>query len=1042
MAMDGPSDDDISLTSTVESEQASEYDVDTILAEYEFAEDDMRYLVKWEGYDVLRSTWEPKESFNNVHETLLEWEEKKQRIAEGKEPAFNVTAWEESCRRLNEEKEERKRRRAAKRRKLSTSEERRISKIARDAPTVQRTTSRKASTASTRPPPGLARSLYSDHVHPARQLSGSSTPRPPPPVLFGNSQSAPRTVRPKTVSSIDEGKPFDSIYKKWKSDQYAKNRELTPNINQVDIRRPSDWDTMPPVKATQPGNSRLLSASYDSPEETRLGSDLGSPHLSDPHPQCPIASPRLDRGLWDGSGSKQDQVPKRTRSDIAAQAGPKTPRVELNLKVPPAEPRSIVAAKSGPRTPMELEFGDRRPNFRPRHIPYLNPARWWNQGELFVTLWFGPDKQCLGDARICGMGAQATAGILRTKSRYTKGKIDVWLRHLCTLDQYEQFCSSMANEKYANGWIEGFDDTEPHIRKAAETLWHENKAAIAHINSQEVLVAYPPGSPSFNFLGDTPQPKGYLTLALRGTLGSVSRLLRISEQYSYHHSAEVNKTVKPDHRESTVMTASGAGKPLRDFDIAQQTIEQLSAASPTLDSAMAQLPPKPPPVLNPGMAQVQTNPSTVRKSHAPTSSSSVQVLTNTSDVREIGAPADLMNLDAHPTQAPTPGRTGTESAAARVDLNKLFLNEYGITFEELATIGGTDKKAQRAKVFYVWYPEDSQIVRDEKELLTRFLKIHTRLLFSNSVSVDWERFTTMVNENTMQGVVLFHESFVEYDKIPQLQKALRRTTGFWKVSLSKPIQYVDGPLHAQRLFPHGGVFLLTEDLLVREPVAAMVILQWFYDWSKKKYPGLWKIMFRPDILNWITNQMELDVDSQKCRWLALYHLVKQLGFCPTNDSLHSFERRWEEDVVISPTSLPKYGFRTADDSPEIPKDCTQEQRNADHLGEFFAGYSLVHAHRFRRFYMITALEPLERWKRWQHVTVSGYQDFFQSHNVKPELIQERLFKGMSSALSSTNPTPTSPAPPRSSRSSGISLSEQQSVSFAPQIASRYGQPYQ
>ncbi|KAL5052143.1 hypothetical protein BDW71DRAFT_170259 [Aspergillus fruticulosus] len=1038
MAMDSPSDDDISLTSTVESEQASEYDVDAILAEYEFAEDDMRYLVKWGGYDVLRSTWEPKESFNNVRETLLEWEEKKQRIAEGKEPAFDVTAWEETCRRLNEEKEERKRRRAAKRRKLAASEERRISKVAKDAPTVQGTTFTKVSTASTRRPPGPARSLYSDCVHPARQLSGSL--RPPPPVLFGNSQSAPRSVRPKKVLSADEGKPFDSIYKKWKSDQYAKNKEWAPKINQVDIRRPSDWDTMLSAKATQPGNSRLRGTSYDSPEEHGPGSTLGSAQLSHPHLQSPVASPRLDRGLWNGSGSKQDQVPKRTHRNIAVQARPKTSRVELNLKIPPTESRSVVVAKPGPRAPTELEFRDRRPSFRPRHIPYSNPARWWNQGELFVTLWFGPDKQCLGDARICGMGAQDTAGILKTKSRYTKGKIDVWLRHLCTLDQYEQFCSAMVNNKYANGWIEGFDDTEPHIREAAETLWHENKAAIAHIDSQEVLVAYPPGSPPFSFLGDTPQPRGYLTLALGDTLGSVNRLLRISEQYSYHHSAEVNNKVRSGYCESTLMTASGAGKPSRDFDIAQQTIEQSSAAPPTLvvpDTALYASP-----IMDSAMAQVQTNLSTVRKSHAPSLGSSIRILTNISNVRECHASADPMNLDPHLTQAPTPGHTGTESAAAWVDLNKLFLKEFGITFEELATIGGTDKKAQWAKAFYVWYPGDSQVVKDEKELITRFLKSHTRLLFSSSVSVDWERFTTMVNESTMRGVVLFHESFVEYDKIPQLQKVLRRTTGFWKVSLSKPIQYVDRPLHAQRLFPHGGVFLLTEDLMVREPVAAMVILQWFYEWSKKKYPGLWKIMLRPNILIWLMNQMELSDDPQKCRWLAMYYLVNQLGFCPTNNSLPSCERKWEEDVVISPPTLPKYGFRTADDSPEIHKDCTQEQRNADHLGEFFAGYSLVHAHRFRRFYMITALEPLERWKKWQHVTVSGYQEFFQSHNVKPELFQERLFKGTPSALSSMDPTPMSPALPRLSKPSGTSLSEQQSVSFAPQTASRYGQPYQ
>ncbi|CBF89670.1 putative Chromo domain protein Chp1p [Aspergillus nidulans FGSC A4] len=1036
MAMDSDCGDDISLTSTVESEQASEYFVDTILAEYEFAEDDIRYLVKWDGYDIHRCTWEPKGNFNNVHETLLEWEEKKQRIAEGKEPAFDVAVWEETCRRLDEKKQERKRRRAAKRREIAASQGKRSHTAAKDAPTVQRITSRKASTASARRPPGPARSLYSDSVHPARQLSGSSTPRPPPPVLFGNSQSAPKTVRPNKILSPDDGKPFNSIYKKWKSDQRAKNKELMPHISQVDIRRPSDWATMPSVKATQPGNSRSLGTGYDSPEQHAPRSALASPQLSHPHPQSPDASIRLECGIWNGSESEQDLVAKRTCSGLAAEVEPKTSKAESNLKTPPTEPRAFVAAKSGPRAPMELDFRDRRPSFRWRHIPHSNPRRWWNQGELFVTLWFGPDKQCLGDARICGMGAQYTAGILGTRSKYNKGKIDIWLRHLCSLDQYEQFCSGMTNTKYANGWIEGFDDTEPHIQKAAETLYSKHKAAIAHIGSKEVLVAYPPGSPPFSFLGDTHQPRGYLTLALRDTLGPVNRLLRISEQYSYNHSAEVNNTFKSGHRESTLTTAPGPRKPPRDFDVAQQSTGQSSTASPTLnvpDMAFS-------PASGSAMAQPQTNISPVRNSHAPSLSSSIQVSTNTSNVVDCSTPVDSMNLDPHPTQALTPGHNGTEPGAAQVDLNKLFSDGFGITFEKLAAIGGSDKKAQRAKVFYIWYPEDSKVVKDEKDLITRFLRIHTRLLFSNSVNVDWERFTTMVNENNMHGVVLFHESFVEYDKVPQLQKALRRTTGFWKVSLSKPIQYVDRPLHVQRLFPHGGIFLLTEDLIVHEPVAAMIILQWFYEWSKKKYPGLWKIMLRPNILNWLTNQMKLADYSQQSRWLAVHHLVKQLGFCSTSNPLSSYES-WE-GVVISPPALPKYGFRTADDSLEIPKNCSQEQRNADHLSEFFAGYSLVHAHRFRRFYIITALEPLERWKKWQHVTVSGYQEFFHSHDVKPELIQERLSKGASSALSSTDPTPVSPAPPRSSRPWGTPLSEQQSVSLAPQFASRYGQPYQ
>jgi chromo domain-containing protein 1 len=109
-----------------------------------------------------------------------------------------------------------------------------------------------------------------------------------------------------------------------------------------------------------------------------------------------------------------------------------------------------------------------------------------------------------------------------------------------------------------------------------------------------------------------------------------------------------------------------------------------------------------------------------------------------------------MNRAAHPTQAPAPDGSNLD---ATPDLDELLYSKFGISFKKLATISNTDKP-QRAEMFFVWFPGDSELVRNEKELILAFLRKHTSLLFSNSVDVDWERFVAMVKKNTMQGVVL------------------------------------------------------------------------------------------------------------------------------------------------------------------------------------------------------------------------------------------------------------------------------------------------
>jgi chromo domain-containing protein 1 len=293
----------------------------------------------------------------------------------------------------------------------------------------------------------------------------------------------------------------------------------------------------------------------------------------------------------------------------------------------------------------------------------------------------------------------------------------------------------MKNHKYANGWVEGFDDTEPKIRKAAETLWQKNLVAIAHLNNErgEVLLAYPPRSPDFSFLDAAPKPEqGYLNLALRSALGPMDRLSS-SARSSRSHLTEMDKTTKSNPNEQPKVSRKIGVKPLRNFDAAQENVGQSPSASPSFDTQDTGVP-------TPSL--VQSKPGARISSR--TNNSTVQDTSHFSH--------ESKDIDNWATQPSTPPPAGARSDAA-IDLDEIFRRDFGITFETLATLSSMEK-AQRVEMFYLWFPEESESVRNERDLIESFLKKHTTLLYSNRYEMDWERFVTICKKNSMQGVVL------------------------------------------------------------------------------------------------------------------------------------------------------------------------------------------------------------------------------------------------------------------------------------------------
>jgi chromo domain-containing protein 1 len=111
-------DDAISITSTVsetyDSEQ--EFTVHRILAEKTQSGRKI-YLIRWEGYPIEKSTWEPKKNIQD-DEILSLWKERKLRESKGLDEPFDISEFNALLARLAQEKAQRHRRRKAKRRRL------------------------------------------------------------------------------------------------------------------------------------------------------------------------------------------------------------------------------------------------------------------------------------------------------------------------------------------------------------------------------------------------------------------------------------------------------------------------------------------------------------------------------------------------------------------------------------------------------------------------------------------------------------------------------------------------------------------------------------------------------------------------------------------------------------------------------------------------------------------------------------------------------------------------------------------------------------
>lgn len=212
--------------------------------------------------------------------------------------------------------------------------------------------------------------------------------------------------------------------------------------------------------------------------------------------------------------------------------------------------------------------------------------------------------------------------------------------------------------------------------------------------------------------------------------------------------------------------------------------------------------------------------------------------------------------------------------------------------------------------------------------------------------------------------------------------------------------------HLVRLFPHGGVLLLTESLVLYQPRETLRMLMWFRRVHVLgKAPGTWKLAVRPRVREWLLDLMDACSDSGKDVFgfgiqifadifTEIYWLLQTPD--PGDNGLMCYE--WDRETptdeapIVSSSSLRVLQARKewkGDGANRVPDD-DNIRENDDLLVRWFAEWAIVNLHNFRKYNVIlgyakdhpfTKIAIAEYEKAWGHIEVMTSEDAFTRHKV-------------------------------------------------------------
>ncbi|EED21649.1 Chromo domain protein Chp1p, putative [Talaromyces stipitatus ATCC 10500] len=1092
--------DDISLTSTVESEFQDEYEVETIHAQ-EIINGQRMYLVKWKGYSDSRCTWEPRESFN-TKEILREWKHRKRQIRRGLIQPFDVEAWQAECEALENARQERKRRRREKRARLglpaSENQESQNESQAIAEPTKEPDTVAPSSEASSDEEPLMARRSLGQNSPSNFDNTQSGSPNQPGNIAINN-QPKPATARPPPTCPIKQtARPTNQTARQTERPRAAspkpvdikvvdgriQRRDLANVLNRARQQPSASADKNKTWKLFQTTH-RFEKASRQDPEPNRNDLELQSPKTWSPFQMSSFLRKHQEKDSDNSLFVEQDEVPEAQQTTV-----PQTPSVSTESPVLPSQ--QLNAAEPSPAIPPStLPAGTTLPSNKPtnnsaqgvregqtkkksdyfptKNQPCSRVLNWYPNGTLWVgkrqlrdptdiliRLSYGPEAVEIGDTLLCNCSFYAREIIFQLKYDL---EIRLRFEELCTLERFRSLSRELNNEVFLNGFIRSYPDTKPGLDGLENLLLDKDIVAIARICPDPskpdyglTLICYPAATRSFQFLNrrNYCAPSG--TLRIAGIRGILPRHLR-----EVAPAKNESMTRKISQRPERQGRYEDAGKPqvegLNTWRFPSQAIpstprsrpddsslgykERVLLARNSRSEAPAICEDQAPGVPPSGQSNILSNPvatdqddsadahfdamDTSSDSTPEANEDSIEIITSHAPVSndiDVPSPAPLTLNEQYSNQGIEEGQDVhmldiSNPENIKVVLENFFLTNYNITYDNIAAVT-SHATVKQANCFYLWFPEDADA---DFQVLEQFLENHFAIVLSNRKQNDWEKFT-----KSSSGVALFHHTFLHYSDMPGFHKlTMGSSFNFWNVSLATAIPNIEPKTHFQRLFPQGTGYLMAEDFMLQERDAAIMVLAWFREASILKFPGTIKMMFRPNVLQWLDWMSEEDPRSSAellPRFAVMAVLIGDTA-CYGDSSnwpveardLDCFYNPSLESPVVSLAEMPKIEPADGFSGPGTNK--TQEmeqQKDADLLCEVFAAWAILNAASLRKFNIITHNKPMDRWQKWQHIEIiQGANDFFRKSNINKDYYAKWLSQS-SAALSPSKAAAALPVP--------------------------------
>ncbi|KAJ5167691.1 uncharacterized protein N7482_003285 [Penicillium canariense] len=877
----------------------------------------------------------------------------------------------------------------------------------------------------------FAKVTTSEITRPASKIGEKSTPTYSVPSQTPTISSAPRP------GSSDIIPPLPTT-----PSAHLEN-EMTPMFPQSSSRGPpfrSGVDLHRPGGATSGDSPRHQQPRQRSPE-SRPRSPVQRPRSAGSQPRSPEPQP-ISPGSRPNSPvrrppvgprprSPQHWTPDRhripapspfdtvTRSPTAPKISPPRPSLVAPVYKENRANSSLggtpISSTRPPLPPPTLSLSvDEQIKRMPIGVPEKNSMKFKNgyfvnRCEVLAHVYFGPEKVFVGVVRLCGLTSDVKKDLLASKGakRGSFGNFEMWFKNICTHDEYTALCKA---EEEAGGsntvlrtcWMEGFANTNPDIFRMSENLFSENTVAIYYPPGLNgfVWLAYSPKSHVFTHLTQ-PQIKISrwipIRLAVRTPLAPINALKFTSVRLE----CEPRQQVATDMAIVPSSQSAAGEREARDAPVGPFLNRAADGEHQTSRLGLSD--------------QHTDSPSDPRLRRRSSITTSAQPLQGQARTMEMGVdksnnhhsegaslqePSDIMDTSPDNTEpAHLPLATGTQNPpmSGVADPNSMlveyFESQVRMTFKELASVTGR-RNGPAADIFYLHLPENEE-GQNDCTLLKAWLDLHGAIVWT-----DWGKFI----KNSKCGIILFHESFAKYYMLrPNISDALANSSmGFWTFRISRPLDFPDlrycqNGVYFQRIFGRGGAFLMSEDLL-QDLNQALVIVCWFYG-VQSSNPGAWKLVCWPSVVERLEQRLDdpnQTKDEQKLLvallwWIRKCNSVDKLRPYFQDDSLNQAKLDAPNNNVIALT-VAGYGERSEHVTPELPGGLTQTERNADHLAEAFAGWTLENTARVRKAYIISNCSNealLKRWGRWAHVIVFSMESFLGRFKIDAKEMLKR-----------------------------------------------------